>query len=147
MRGETALTKVFFYHNAVERLATAAALISKAALQKKSMLVYAPDESVASMLDRLLWTHPPIGFVPHVRAPSPLAAETPVVIADNPETSPQNERLFNLSAEVPPGFSRFTSLIELIDQEEATRRAGRERARFYKDRGYELQFIDLAEKD
>ena len=141
------MTKVFFYHNAPERLAAAVSLIGRVPRQKKSILVYAPDEALASALDRQLWIDPPTGFTPHVREHSPLAAETPVLIAGNTENAPQNERLLNLSAEVPPGFSRFTSLIELIDQDAATRQAGRERARFYKDRGYEIEFIDLAEKD
>ena len=140
------MTQIFFYHNAGDRLAAAAALIGKAALQKKSLLVYAPDSEVADGLDRQLWTMQPTGFVPHVRASSPLAAETPVVIADNLETLTQDERLFNLSAEVPPGFSRFASLIEVIGLEAEERQAGRERVKFYKDRGYEIKFIDLAEK-
>lgn len=139
------MTQIFFYHNAAERIAAAAALIGKAYLQKKSLLVYAPDAEVAGLLDRHLWMHPPSAFVPHVRSDSPLAAETPVLIADKLDALPQNERLFNLSAEIPPGFARFTSVIEVVGQHEAERLAGRERVRFYKDRGYEIKYIDLAE--
>lgn len=140
------MTQIFFYHNATDRLAAAAALIGKAAMQKKSLLVYAPDSEIASTLDRQLWTQQPTGFVPHVRSNSPLAAETPVVITDTLDSPTQSERLFNLSAEIPSGFSRFTSVIEVIGQEDAERQAGRERVKFYKDRGYEIKFIDLAEK-
>lgn len=139
------MTQIFFYHNAAERIAAAAALIGKAYLQKKSLLVYAPDAEVAGLLDRHLWMHPPSAFVPHVRSDSPLAAETPVLLADKLDALPQNERLFNLSAEIPPGFARFTSVIEVVGQHEAERLAGRERVRFYKDRGYEIKYIDLAE--
>ena len=57
---------------------------------------------------------------------------------------PQDERLFNLAGEVPPGFSRFTSLIEVVGQGDEERIAGRQRARFYKDRGYDIHFVDLA---
>ena len=140
------MTQVFFYHNAIDRLAAVAALINKAALQKKALLVYAPDNEIAGALDRQLWTQQPTGFVPHVRGQSPLAAETPVVIVDKLDTVLHNERLFNLSAEIHPGFSRFTSLIEVVGQEAADRLAGRERVKFYKDRGYEIKFIDLSEK-
>lgn len=140
------MTQIFFYHNAAERIAAAAALIGKAYLQKKSLLVYAPDAEVAGLLDGHLWMHPPSGFVPHVRSDSPLAAETPVLIADNLDALPQNERLFNLSAEIPPGFARFTSVIEVVGQQEAERLAARERVKFYKDRGYEIKYFDLSEK-
>ena len=140
------MTQIFFYHNAAERIAAAAALIGKAYMQKKSLLVYAPDAEVADLLDRHLWMHPPSAFVPHVRSDSPLASETPVLIADTLEALPHNERLFNLSAEIPPGFARFTSVIEVVGPQEAERLAGRDRVRFYKDRGYEIKFFDLSEK-
>ncbi len=141
------MTQIFFYHNAADRISATAALISKAFAQKKALLVFAPDAELASVLDRHLWMHPPTGFVAHVRGDSPLAAETPIVITDNLESVPQNERLFNLSAEVPPGFSRFTSVIEVVGRSDDERLAARERVKFYKDRGYEIKFFDLAEKD
>lgn len=138
------MTQIFFYHNAEDRLRATAALIGKAYVQRKRVLVFAPDADVAAALDRSLWTHPPIGFVPHVRADSPLAAETPVLITDSLTSLPQDERLINLSHEVPPGFSRFTSVIEVVGQADDERLAGRQRARYYKDRGYEITFFDCA---
>ena len=141
------MTQIFFYHNAADRIGAAAALIGKAFLQRKALLVFAPDHEVASTLDRHLWMHPPTCFVPHVRLASPLADQTPVLIADDLSTPPQYERLINLSAEIPPGFSRFTSVIEVVGRNEAERLAGRERVKYYKDRGYEVRYFDLAEKE
>ena len=140
------MTRIFFYHNAADRIAAAADLIRKSYLQRKALLIFAPDAEVASTLDRHLWMHPPTGFVPHVRNNSPLAGETPILITDTLETLPQEERLFNLSGEIPPGFSRFTSVIEVVGQHDAERQAGRERVKFYKDRGYEIKYFDLSEK-
>jgi DNA polymerase-3 subunit chi len=140
------LTKIFFYHNAANRVAAAAALLGKTSQQGKTILVYAPEAALAEALDRQLWTTPPTGFVPHVRSTSPLAEETPIVITADITASTQNERLLNLSAEVPPAFSRFTSVIEVIGRDDEERQAGRERAKFYKDRGYAIQYIDFAEK-
>lgn len=140
------MTQIFFYHGAADRIAAAAGLIAKACAQKKPLLVYAPDPAVAGALDRALWINNPIGFVPHVRADSPLAAETPVLIADNLEQPAQDERLLNLSGEVPPGFSRFSSVIEVVSEEPEVRQPARERFKFYKDRGYEIQTLDLAGK-
>ena len=140
------MTNIFFYHNAADRIAAAAALIGKAYQQQKDLLVFAPDAEIASTLDRHLWMHPPTGFIPHVRSDSPLAAETPILITNNLESLPQSERLFNLSGEIPTGFSRFTSVIEVVGKQEDERLAGRERVKFYKDRGYEIKFIDLSEK-
>jgi len=52
----------------------------------------------------------------------------------------------NLSGEVPFGFSRFNSLIEVVSEEPEVRQPARERFKFYKDRGYEIQTLDLAGK-
>ena len=139
------MTQIFFYHNAPVRIAALVALLGKVYRQRKAALVYAPEAGLASTLDRYLWTHPPIGFVPHVRQPSPLAEETPIVITDDPTATEQNERLFNLSSQIPPGFSRFTSVIEVVGQEDEERQSARERVKFYKDRGYAIQYFDLAE--
>ena len=139
------MTQVFFYHNTADRIAALAVLIGKAYAQKKPLLVFAPDAQDAQALDRRLWTHPPGGFVPHGHGDSPLAGETPVVITDDIDAQTHNERLFNLSLEVPNGFSRFASVIEVVGNDERERQAGRERVRFYKDRGYAIKFIDLAE--
>ena len=139
------MTQIFFYHNASDRITAAAVLIGKACRQNKSLLVYAPDAEIASRLDRQLWVNPPTGFIPHVDSQSALAEETPVVITGDLEFITRNERLINLSAAVPPGFSRFTSLIEVVGSAEDERQAGRERVRFYKDRGYPISYFDLAE--
>jgi DNA polymerase-3 subunit chi len=140
------LTQVFFYHGAADRILAAAGLIAKACIQKKALLVYAPDPAVASALDRALWVHNPTSFLPHVATESSLASETHILITGNLDVLPQDERLMNLSEEVPPGFSRFTSLIEVVSEAPAIRQPARERFKFYKDRGYEIQTLDLAGK-
>lgn len=138
------MTQIFFYHNARDRVGAAAALIGKAFAQKKALLVYAPDADLAAALDRQLWTQPPTGFIPHVDVDSPLAGETPVLFASTLDSVPHDERLFNLSSQVPPGFARFSSLIEVVGQSDEERADGRLRARFYKDRGYDVRYVDCA---
>ncbi len=140
------MTQVFFYHGAADRIAAACALLSGAYAKKKPVLVYAVENMVASSIDRMLWTHSALSFVPHCRAGSPLAAETPIQITDNLESIPQDERLMNLSEEIPPGFSRFQSLIEVVGQEENDRLTARDRVKFYKDRGYEVRYFDLSDR-
>jgi len=140
------LTQVFFYHGAADKIAAACALLSGAYAKKKPMLVFATEKEIANSVDRMLWTQPALSFVPHCRADSPLAAETPILITDSLETLPQDERLMNLSQIVPPGFSRFQSLIEVVGQADDERAAARDRVKFYKDRGYEVRYFDLSER-
>jgi DNA polymerase-3 subunit chi len=140
------LTQVFFYHGAADKIAAACALLSGAYAKKKAMLVYANENAVASSVDRMLWTHSALSFVPHCRADSPLAAETPILITDKLETIHQDERLMNLSQEIPPGFSRFQSLIEVVGQEETDRATARDRVKFYKEQGCEVRYFDLSDR-
>lgn len=140
------MTQVFFYHGASDRIAAACALLSGAYAKKKPMLVYATEPEVAGSIDRMLWTHSALGFVPHCRADSPLAAETPILITDSLDSIAQDERLMNLSRDIPPGFSRFESMIEVVGQDEDDRSAARDRVKFYKDRGYEVRYFDLSDR-
>jgi DNA polymerase-3 subunit chi len=128
------------------KIAAACALLGGAYAKNKPVLVYAPENDVASDVDRMLWTHSALSFVPHCRSDSPLAGETPILITDNLDHLPQDDRLMNLSQVVPPGFSRFHSLIEVVGQQEADRSSARDRVRFYKDRGYEVRYFDLGER-
>lgn len=89
-------------------------------------------------------------FVPHVGADSPLAHETPVVIAgtlDHPAAADHNQVLVNLDGELPPAFARFERLIEIVGTDDADRLPARGRFRFYRDRGYPLTASDLAAAD
>jgi DNA polymerase-3 subunit chi len=132
------LTTIDFYFNAPDRLQVACRLAGKAAGQKKRMLIYAPEPETASRIDKLLWTWPAIGFVPHCAAHDPLAAETPVLIAADAEMPSGCEVLLNLGAECPPHFERFERLLELVGTDEAERQVGRSRYRFYLERGYKI---------
>jgi len=140
------LTQVFFYHGADQKLGAACQLLGKAAAQKKPVLVYAPEAEVASTLDRLLWTYEQLSFAPHCRADSPLAGETPILIADQLAQPPQDQRLMNLSREVPPDFTRFHSLIEVVGQDPEDRLAARDRVRRYKEQGCDVRYFDLTGK-
>ena len=137
------MTSIDFYFNAQDRLQVACRLAGKAVSQKKRMLIYAPEPELASRIDKMLWTWPAIGFVPHCALHDPLAPETPVLIGDA-ETPAVCELLLNLAAQCPPHFERFERLLEIVPADDAERQAGRSRYRFYLDRGYKISNHDLA---
>lgn len=138
------MTSIDFYFNAPDRLQVACRLAGKALAQGKRTLLFAPDPELAQRLDRLLWTWPATGFVPHCAAGDPLAAETPVLIAAEPEAAPSCDILLNLGAECPPLFERYERLLEVVSAADEDRRAGRVRYAWYRDRGYEIRHHDLA---
>jgi DNA polymerase III subunit chi len=139
------MTGIDFYFNAAERLQVVCRLAGKALAQGKHMLVYAPDPDTASRVDRMLWTWPASGFVPHCALHDPLAPDTPVLIAAGEQTPPRCELLVNLSLECPPHFERFERLLEVVGTDEAEREAARSRYRYYRERGYSITNHDLAQ--
>ena len=108
------------------------------------MLVYAPVEADLERLDRLLWAQPSTGFTPHCNAGSVLAAETPIVLASRLDKPIHDGCLVNLSYEIPSGFGSFDHLVEIISTADGDRIPGRERFRFYRERGYPLEARDIS---
>ena len=101
------MTTIDFYFNAEDRLQFACRLAGKAASQGKRLLVWAPQGGSAQKIDRMMWTTPAIGFVPHCMAQDPLAEETPVLISDDATEPKGCEILLNLGEGCPPAFERF----------------------------------------
>jgi len=103
-------------------------------------------EADARKLDELLWTFSQGSFIPH-RVVSETLEDTPdepVLIgfqggADSEGASESWDFMINLAAEVPEHFSRYARVAEVVDANPQRREAGRERYRFYRDRGYELK--------
>ena len=139
------MTKVDFYTGSSDKLRTACQLSHKAMQNGLRVLLHTPDDHVADSLDKLLWHYPATAFIPHCRSNAPEAADMPVVLGHDGATFPHSELLISLHTECLPFFSRFERLIEIVGLEEEDKRRGRERFKFYKDRGYEMRHFDLAQ--
>lgn len=137
------MTEITFYTFADNPLDVARRIAAKAYSQGKQVMIYAPGTAVAHAIDRLLWTTPALGFVPHCLDSHALAGETPVLIGSCPDALRSADIMINLHTEQPPAFARFERLIEIIPQDEAGREQGRARYRFYQARGYALKTHDL----
>jgi DNA polymerase-3 subunit chi len=103
--------------------------------------IHTASASDSQQLDELLWTFREGSFVPHALAGqgTTIASEplAPVIISHDDDPQQHSDVLINLAAKVPLFFSRFDRVTEIIGQQDKT--AGRERFRFYRDRGYPLK--------
>ena len=138
------MTRIDFYTHVEDKLRTACTLAGKAYGLGLKVTVFCADSDTALRFDRLLWTTPAISFVPHCGPDDPLAAETPVIVDFQGDKLLHDEVLINLRPEWPPFFGRFRRLVEIVSREDDDRAAGRERFRFYRDRGYEIGTHDLS---
>ena len=139
------MTSIDFYTHVSDRLGVVGKLIAKALAQHGSVRVLTPDASTTDALDRLLWLQPATGFLPHCRIDSRLADQTTVWIDHVLEHHGAASVLINLHAVPPPFFSRFERLAEIVGVDGADAAAGRERFRFYRERGYDLRTHNLSD--
>lgn len=146
------MTRISFFHGANDRLHAAAQWVAEAHREGTPVLIYAPREEHAEMLDRLLWTQTALGFTPHCRTHAALAAETPVLITtqldDDPAGGPtirsDEQALLNLSDIIPERFERFSHIVEIISASDEVRLPGRDRFRFYRERGCPIESHDIS---
>jgi DNA polymerase III subunit chi len=133
------MTRVDFYTDAADKGEVACRLAAKAMQQKQRVLIVTSDQALLQRVNVMLWTHPPIGFVPHCFVHDKLATQTPVLLSHSSEDPPHDQVLINLGDERPSTFARFARLLEIVSTDEADKNAARERFRFYRDRGYAMQ--------
>jgi DNA polymerase-3 subunit chi len=100
--------------------------------------LHAGSEAQVKALDDLLWTFRAGSFLPHASNGDNGADAAPIRLGAAAAPQDMDDVLVNLADEVPPFFSRFTRVAELVSSDEASRNAARERYRFYQERGYTL---------
>jgi DNA polymerase-3 subunit chi len=139
------MTKVDFYLlSADNREHVACRLAEKAWRLGNRVYLLAPDKPAARELDELLWTFSQGSFVPHaVHANDSDTEAHPVLIGHDEPPAALHDVLISLAPEVPAWFSRFTRIAELVGAAEDDKVRGRERFRYYRERGYPLETHNL----
>ncbi|MHB8424486.1 MAG: DNA polymerase III subunit chi [Gammaproteobacteria bacterium] len=120
-----------------DRALFACKLAEKAFSLGHRIFVHLSSEDEARALDELMWTFRDRSFLPHGLAAE--NARIPVCIGFGQEPGEEFHLLINLSSEVPRFFSHFERVAEVVNADAGIREHGRQRFRFYKDRGYPLE--------
>jgi DNA polymerase-3 subunit chi len=135
------MTQVDFYvlpdTTSEARWLFACRLIEKVHKMGMDILVALDTAEQAQAFDQLLWTFKPESFIPHLLMGD--AAKAPVQISYTEDAGDHHGLLLNLSSNIPPYFSRFDRLSEIVIQEDLALKTSRERFSFYKGRGYPIE--------
>ncbi|MGH8541986.1 MAG: DNA polymerase III subunit chi [Stenotrophobium sp.] len=119
-------------------------LCDKATGAGQRVYVNVPDAALAEQLDGSLWSVRQGSFIAHEKyLDRPIEEPQPMVLlgsSEPPET--HHNILINLGLEVPLFFSRFERVLEIVEGDATKRAKSRERYKFYKDRGYELNTFE-----
>lgn len=133
------MTRIDFHTNIADKLTYACRLARKAYATRATVVLLAEDAEQAAQLNEALWTLGDTDFIPHVMAGDPLAAETPVIVADSDDAPlPHHDMLVNLTQRTPAHFARFARVFEIISTDEQDAAAGRKRYVAYKKQDYPL---------
>ena len=137
------MTRVDFYvleqHHHEARQRFACRLAEKAWQQGNRVYIHTGSAEQSQRLDELLWTFRLGSFVPHSLDSDSSDEAVAIHIGHGDEPQHHDQVLINLAPEVPLFFSRFARVADLVDRNEETRQQGRQRFRFYRDRGYPLE--------
>ena len=145
------MPRVDFYitgeDNEQARPRIACRLAAKAFSLGHSVHVHTQSPSEAVTFDKLLWVFRDGSFVPHALADDAVLRDTPgpspVVVGSGQPPAGDCDLLINLSAAVPDFLERVGRVAEIIDAEPERRQHGRERFRFYRDAGFEVETHNL----
>ena len=140
------MTQVDFYilgdEPAEARLRIACRIAEKAMQLDQHVFIRSSSGGEARQLDELLWTFAESSFVPHgivgLAAASPEPFEPVLIGVDAEPAGPRWDLLINLAEDVPEYFGRYARVAEIVDSDPARRRQGRERYKYYRDKGYKL---------
>ncbi|MFV2089374.1 MAG: DNA polymerase III subunit chi [Pseudomonadales bacterium] len=115
-------------------------LASKAVRAGHQVIMHTKDEQSASEVDELLWHYPDRRFLPHCTQSDGASTVAPIVVTWC-EPPRYDGVLVNLTRTVPEFFGRFDRVAEIVVQD--TREEGRDRYKFYRDRGFPLYHHEL----
>ena len=144
------MTRVDFYVLSAgserHREVFACRLAEKAFGQGMGIYMHTSDPGATARLDELLWTFRDGSFLPHLpvaEAASDAGNLTRIHLGHGDEPGPEDGLLINMAGDVPMFFSRFERVAEIVGDSDAEKTKARDRFRFYRDRGYELNTHNL----
>jgi len=139
------MTRIDFYilsdRDADARERFACRLANKAVQAGQRVHLHASTEAHCKALDELLWHYPDHQFLPHEIQQQGCEQSTPLVIHHQQPAADMDQVLINLGTSIPDFFGRFDRVAEIVVASESAQ--GRERYRFYRDRGYPLFHHEL----
>ena len=112
--------------------------------------LHTTDSNTTQRIDKLLWYYDDLAFLPHRVIQNPPsgtvdheASESAITIAELFDPHHCEDVLINLGNQVPLWFSRFNRVAEFVGGDENQRESARQRYRFYRDRGYNLDMHQI----
>ena len=137
------MAEVSFYilpsESTQERYLFACKLIEKVYRSGCFCYVFTDSIEQSRQLDDLLWTFRPGSFIPHqIYTGEPPGIEKVILIGSLDAPEHWQKILFNLSSRYPEMGLQTERILEILDNSETTKAAGRDRYRQYQQSGIKI---------
>ncbi len=142
------MTRISFYvlkgNTEQDRQTFACRLIEKAYYQGHQVYIHTENQKQTEHINQALWSFRTDSFIPHQIVSNTSADKQCSILVGHDTVAPKlMDLLVNLAPEQPIFFSQFERVAECINDDDTIKSAGRERYRFYQQRGYELETFNL----
>jgi DNA polymerase-3 subunit chi len=140
--------KIDFYvldaTNGQKSLFFACQLLEKAYENKQRVYVHTTSAQESERLDALLWTYRDDSFIPHeLYRQRPADNNSPPIQIGHDNSPELAGVLLNLSRDVPPFYSQFEHIIEIVFSDPVVQQLARVRYKHYRDQGHEINTIKV----
>jgi DNA polymerase-3 subunit chi len=133
------MTEIIFYTGIDEELTFLVKLSEKTLKMRRKACIATRDAVHSKAVSEYLWTHNSTKFIPHSVDPEELNNEHTALELRHNETSSHLDILINLTQKTPSQFSSFQRLVEIITKRKDSIEVGRQRFKWYRDRGYDIK--------
>lgn len=139
------MQKIDFHFNVPNRLRYACLVARTVYKRGLTLAFWTSDAERLRYFDQLLWSFDDLAFLPHVRANSAHANETPILLSTD-LSELKGDVLVLLDDHLPESwktdFERFGRIIDVVSTDPTELRLSRDRYRAYKAEGVELAAYD-----
>ncbi|HIF53652.1 MAG: DNA polymerase III subunit chi [Methylococcales bacterium] len=114
-------------------------LIERAYRDQQFCYVYTDNHQQSLQLDNHLWTFKPGSFIPHqILEEKPPAFEQSILIGTRSAPDKWQNIIVNLSSHFPENISQVDRILEILDNNEEIKQAGRVRYKQYQQAGLNI---------
>ncbi|MAF81428.1 MAG: hypothetical protein CMK52_00740 [Proteobacteria bacterium] len=140
------LTRIDFYYDVKDILSFASRIARKLYYEKvvsakRPLVIRCKDQSHCEEVSYSIYNFSRKDFLPCAEFSDKNADLFPIIlstVSKMPLWADDIIVLLNLDTKIEITFSSYRRVIEIVDQTEANRQKGRERYKYYKERGYEI---------
>ena len=136
------MTHIEFIFNVVDKTRFAIGLTEHLIRRNRSALIYFEDQKAIdhfslSLLEKEL-------FIPHLIEENTILNKLSLT---HSRIDLMDDTLINFASKEIKGFSRYLKMYELVGHDDEDKKSARERYRFYKDCGYQVNSMDATNLD